>query len=317
MRPHFLKLALLLSLLSGACSSLTTLNAPGPTVSFPNETSTPIPIHTPTSTPAYTPLTLTDLQNAEYTLTDVVNGNPLTIRLSSGTYQRGNDPAQPDFMQVSVGDVVAFGDLNSDGIPDAAITLAVNFGGTGVFVFLAAVLNENGRPRHVASYFIDDRPIIEQLSIDQQKIHVGAVIHGPNDPGCCPAEPMALDLRLAPGGLTLIGVTSQTPEGQERRIRIESPSEGARVRGTLSVSGQVSIAPFENTLRYRLTTDQGTTLRNGNITVNATQPGAPASFAFTLDLGGLPPGSFYLELADISPADGRIQALTTVHLILE
>jgi hypothetical protein len=309
MRLAFSTLVLLLSLLLEACSPRFLPGESNPTLPPPSVTST--------SLPTYTPLTLVDLQNAEYTLTDMVNGNPLTIRLSSGIFQRGNDSTQPDFMQVRMGDAVAFGDLNGDGIPDAVITLAVNFGGTGVFVFLVAVLNENGLPRHVASHFVDDRPIIKQLIIDQQTIHVDTIVHGPDDPGCCPAEPISLDLRLTSGVLTLIGVTSQTPEGQERRILIESPVEGARVHGILSISGRVSIAPFENTLRYRLTTDQGTTLRNGSITINATRPGAPASFTFTLDLGGLPPGSFYLELADISPVDGRIQALTTVHLSLE
>ena len=48
-------------------------------------------------------------------------------------------------------DLVAFGDLDGDGIWDAAVVLEANGGGSGTFRSLEAVVNEDGAPVHVAS----------------------------------------------------------------------------------------------------------------------------------------------------------------------
>jgi len=51
----------------------------------------------------------------------------------------------------------ASGNANRDGMRDAAVTLAVNTGGTGHFVYVAVVLNENGVARPVDSVILGDR----------------------------------------------------------------------------------------------------------------------------------------------------------------
>ncbi|MCX8024515.1 MAG: Gmad2 immunoglobulin-like domain-containing protein [Thermanaerothrix sp.] len=286
-----------------------------PQVIPPTPTLVP-PTPTLTPTPTYAPLSAIDVLNAEYRLLDP-SGNLRTIRLSDGTYQSGNDPTQPDFWSVRLGEVMAFGDLNGDGLGDAAATIAANYGGTGVFVNLVALLNENGLPRHAASYFIDDRPILETLTLKEGTIHLVATIHGPNDPGCCPTQPVTRDLRLVNNNLMLIRATSQTPGGQERRIDLDEPTDNATLSTkTLNLRGRVTIAPFENTLRYRLTTAQGTTLLVGPLMVEAPDLGAAGTFETTLDLQNLPSGLYYLEIADLSAADGSILALTTVRLNL-
>lgn len=284
-----------------------------PALMTPSPTPPP-PTPTPTATPTFAPLTALDLLNAEYTLLDS-SGNPRIIRLRDGTYQMGSDPAGPDFWTVRLSEIMAFGDLNGDGLGDAVAAIAENYGGTGVFMFLVALINQNGLPHHIASYFIDDRPILDSLDIREGLIYLSATIHGPDDPGCCPTLPMTYTLRLAGNNLMLIRATSQTPSGQERRIDLDEPIDNAVISGeTLRVRGRVTIAPFENTLRYRLSTMQGSTWLVGPLRVDAPDLGAPGTFDETLPIGNLPADVYVLEIADLSAADGRILALATARL---
>jgi hypothetical protein len=74
--------------------------------------------------------------------------------------------------------------------------LASNAGGSGTFVHLAAVLNQNGQPQHVASVSLGDRVKIEAVKIEAGTITVNMVTHGPNDPLCCPTVKTANTFKL-------------------------------------------------------------------------------------------------------------------------
>lgn len=278
---------------------------PTPTVFvFPTETAVVLP-----------PLTSEIVKNMEYTLQDL-NGNNRAYRLTDGSFQSGADPASADFASVALGEQIVFGDLNGDGADDAAVTIAVNYGGTGVFVSVAAVVNENGKPRHAASWLIDDRPQINDLKVQNGTIFVDAVIHGPNDPGCCPAQPVTQTYRLTASGLTLVRATSKTPGGLDRVITIESPFDGSEVSGAVRIQGSVTIAPFENNLSYRIYNDQGNEVAAGPLMVSAPDLGAPGTFDAALDLSNFPMGPILLVIADFSAADGSVLAMDSVQLIV-
>ena len=85
-------------------------------------------------------------------------------------------------------EVYAFGDLNGDGVDDAAVILIENSGGSGNFRYLAAVINEGGAPVNVATQFIGDREQAQLISIDGNEITLDMVAHGPEDPMCCPTQ---------------------------------------------------------------------------------------------------------------------------------
>lgn len=95
----------------------------------------------------------------------------------------------------------AYGDLDGDGVEDAAVLLATNTGGSGVFVDLAAVCNHRGQPRDTARFFLGDRVKPERMTVVGQEIELALLIHGPDDPLCCPSERVVWRFRLVGGEL--------------------------------------------------------------------------------------------------------------------
>jgi hypothetical protein len=280
-------------------------------------TPTPTPYIYPTAvTPEVASLTVDQLKNMDYTITGFDAASHV-YPFVDGKFTRGADSSALDFADLRLLDFFAFGDLNEDGVQDAAVVIAENYGGTGVFVSVAAVLNENGQPRHAASYMIDDRPQVNTVEIRGGEIFLDAVVHSFNDPACCPEFAVTRTFRLIGGSLVLVNATSQTPGGQSRVITIDAPLDGAQATGSLLVSGSVTISPFEDNLSYRVYNEQGNELAAGPIMVTAPDLGAPGIFTVTLDLGAFPMGRLYIEISDLSAADGSVLALASVAVVVK
>lgn len=286
-----------------------------PLIIQPTLTSTPIP---PTSTPITPTLTVDQLRNATLTL---MGSDQLlrTVTLKDGLYQEGSDPAQPGYVSIFLGEKIAFGDLNADGLDDAAVTVAESYGGTGVFVSVVAVLNQDGQPNAVATALIDDRPLINDLSIKNSEIYVDATIHGVNDPGCCAALPSTRNYRLIENALVLSNFTTKTPDGAQRVITIDSPVNGSEISGPFVVKGSVTISPFENNLVYKIfLQDTPEPVAQAGFIISADGLGGPGSFELPLDFSAAGfKGSVRLEISDVSPADGSYLALNTLYFTLK
>lgn len=290
-------------------SSATPLMVPPtftPVVIVPTVTVTappPTPVNT---TPA---LTLEQLSAARF---DYVGQDGLThpVQFTDGKYQEGAEPTAPGFVSIVLGGNVAFGDLNADGAIDAAVVLAESYGGTGVFVSIAAFLNQDGQPLYVASYFVDDRAVVNTLSITENEVFIDSTVHGPNDPACCPSQATARTLRLWDNALALTHFTSTTPTGAERVITIESPGNGSEVEKIFSLKGSVTISPFENTLVYNVYIPGMTKpFTAGPLMVNAPDLGAPGTFElpFNFSAAGYT-GPVRITISDLSAADGSFLA---------
>ena len=142
----------------------------------------------PSAAPA---LTRNALRNAEYAANFP----------SYGTLQRDRIGAQ---------DPLAFGDLNGDGTDDAAVVLLLVDGNAG-HRYLAAVLNENGVPRHVASVFLGLNIGIDSVAIANGVVTLQTKQLGPNDPNCCPTKEVGVTLKLTDNAWQLL---AETPPGQ-------------------------------------------------------------------------------------------------------
>ncbi len=265
-------------------------------------TTIPLPV---TSTPRL--LTLETIRNLDYQLN--FSDKPRSVKLKNGIFQ-GEDRTD-----VRLFDQVLFKDLNDDGLDDAAVLIGENFGGTGTFVALVVLLNQNGQPVQFGAVLVDDRPKITSLEIEDGQIILEALVHGVGDPMCCPTMPVTRTYQLGSNGLVMVNQTSFTPGGAERVITIEQPLDNSQVSGSIQVKGTVSISPFENNLVFAIFNDQEEELMRGPFAVESDEIGGPGTFDNLIEIKTIPAGtSIRLELSELSLADGSLLAMDSVNL---
>jgi hypothetical protein len=282
------------------------------------EQTTPEPINELTSSPATSttvPDAVEEIRNAQYQLgaADTLQ----VVQLSDGNFEQGT-PGSDDFISIQVTDFVAIGDLNEDGTEEAAALVSENYSGTGVFVFLTVYSRVDGAWTFQSSAMVDDRPQLNELSIENNEIFLDAIIHGTDEPMCCPTLRTTRHYRFVDNLLDLVDYTTFTPDGQPRTITIESPPSGTDVFTSVPIKGQVAIAPFENNLVYRIYDLSGIELSAGTLTVSAPDLGAPGTFESLIPLGKVLSGAIIrLEVQDLSAADGSLLAMDSVELVVK
>jgi hypothetical protein len=145
-------------------------------------------------------LTEDALRNATYQHEFPKDGQ---AQLQDGTYAEAIEGSASK-IHIAMLDLVAFGDVNGDGIWDAVVVLEANGGGSGTFRSLEAVVNEDGAPVHVASALLGDRVQLEELTIADRYIKVQMVTHGRGDGMCCPTLRVVQLYQLTEDGLELL-----------------------------------------------------------------------------------------------------------------
>jgi heat shock protein HslJ len=118
---------------------------------------------------------------------------------------------------------IAFGDLDGDGVEDAAVILVTDPGGSGTFYDLAAIRNRNGKPEHVSTASLGDRAEIRAFSIETGQVIIEMVTHGPDDPMCCPTQIVRNTYALE--GDTLVQMASEVTGTVEETSEAEIPAE--------------------------------------------------------------------------------------------
>lgn len=276
----------------------------------PQPTASPIPA-SPTALPRY----VEEIRNSKYQL-----GLPDSlqiVRLTDGKFEQGN-PGSADFISVSVTDFVARGDLNGDEEDEVVALITENFGGTGTFVFLTVYSDVDGTLTFQTSKIVDDRPQLNVLSVEENEVFLDAVMHGSEDPMCCPTLKTTRHFRFVDGQLDMTDYTTFTPDGRPRTITITSPATGTVTYSSVQVRGNVAIAPFENNLVYRIYDVAGIELSSGAISVSAPDLGRPGTFDTIIPIGTVLSGAVIrIEVQDISAADGSLFAMDSVELVVQ
>jgi hypothetical protein len=141
------------------------------------------------------------LMNMTYALPDGPE-----VALDDGVYQERPMPDSATFIiNLHVEwELAGFGDLTNDGVEDAAVILMDQPGGSGVFVYLAAVVEEAGMPVNPSTILLGDRVRVERIEVGDGVIDLTVVTHGPEDPMCCPSERHVWGYALDDGTLELV-----------------------------------------------------------------------------------------------------------------
>lgn len=169
-------------------------------------------------------LTLDQLQNGVY-LVDVAPGGKVT--LVNGRFEAATGAGATQKITVTLAEQIASGDLNGDGRLDAAVILATNTGGTGVFKDLHVVLNRGDQAVDVAAMPLGDRVQIKALTIQDDMIVVDMITHGPKDALCCPTVEVVQTYRLQGEALVLLSIV-QKPSIRLEATAVVSPTGGTK-----------------------------------------------------------------------------------------
>jgi hypothetical protein len=300
-----------------ACGLLTTQPTPvSPTAepATPTPTTgagqleTPVLVETPPAeTPVSGSLSLEMLKNFTFHLEDF----NAQAALEQGVFS-------DDMLQVRLIEPVAFGDLNGDGQPDAAVILAIQSGGSGTFYDLIALLDQDGRPVQSGSAFVGDRQVVKNLEIAGGRLILDYLTQGLDDPLCCPSERRLRSYLLENGVLRLAGEqVLDSPEEEAtplpNAILIDQPATGDTLTSPQQVSGRVSQVPPEKKLAYYVTDFNATLLLEGEVPLEG-DPGGPGVFAFEFDLSPVPTGLIQVEVVD--SAGGALRGRSAVVLVV-
>ncbi len=265
--------------------------------------------------PTSVPKEITEVRNAPYQL-GAANSIE-TVPLTDGKFERGT-AGSDNYVSIVMTDLIAIGDLNGDGANEVATLVSENYGGSGVFVFLAVYANVNGKLSFQTSAMVDDRPKLTALSIEKGEIFLESVIHGSEDPMCCPTLRTTRHYRFADNLLSMTDYTTFTSDGNPHTILLDAPADKSEVFASVPVKGSITIAPFENSLTYRIYDVVGVELSAGAIPVTVSGVGAPATFNAVIQLGSVLSGAVIrLEVQDVSAKDGSLLAMDSVELVVK
>jgi beta-lactamase class A len=124
------------------------------------------------------PLTWQSLLNATY----ATSVTPRGAALRDGAFEAEAAPGSASKITVRLADIAAFGDLDGNLAPDAAVVLVGSGGGSGTFVDLATVRNEHGTAHPVATVLLGDRILVREVRIEDRQILVRLRVRGATDP---------------------------------------------------------------------------------------------------------------------------------------
>ena len=152
-----------------------------PKSSIPSNLSTPIPA----SGSGSAILSQSMLLNGKYRSPDWGE-----FQLKDGVYYRTppNSKESPESYTTHLQEPVFYGDINRDGLEDTLVILSTQNGGSGHFIELAALLNQNGSAYNVSTVYLGDRVVVEAGKVENDTIVLNMRVQGPNDGLCCPSQ---------------------------------------------------------------------------------------------------------------------------------
>lgn len=129
--------------------------------------------------------------NTSATSTKNINFDPLnftynlegeTVILVDGVSKSDIVPGSVEKLETTIFDNPAIGDLNGDRKNDSAVLLVQDSGGTGLFYYLVAVVNDVGVIKNTNSIFIGDRIDPVSIIINNDKVELSYIDRNTDEP---------------------------------------------------------------------------------------------------------------------------------------
>ena len=250
-------------------------------------------------------LTLEQLHNAEYRL-PLIGDEETPIRFVDGQalIQLGEGATERVHAGL-VDDMIAFGDLDDDGVADAVAVVYVNYGGTGTFIHLVAFLDRDGAPVQAGRVLLGDRARVESMAISSGEISANMLTHGPDDGLCCPSLNVTREFRLQAGRIASI-----------QSLVLDAPLPGQTVASGVELRGRTSTLPPSGSLTYLVYDARGGVIGMGRIPVSAGSVHSGA-FAEPIEFNSGAGGPGRIEVIDDHWTESSPLARTVVQVILE
>jgi hypothetical protein len=141
------------------------------------------------------------LPDARYLIDTTLAG---AAPMRSGLYEEAI-PISAGKNVVRLGTHAAYGDLDGDGVVDATVTLVAIPGGSGIFTYLAAVLDEHGAAKPLASVLLGDRISVTSITVAGGTVHAAWLDRAPGEPmSAVPRTPMRKAFAVRDGKLVAI-----------------------------------------------------------------------------------------------------------------
>lgn len=97
----------------------------------------------------------------------------------------------------------AYGDINGDGKEDAVVFLQSSTGGSGTYVTMAVVMNQNGKYKNTDCIDIGDCEDVNTIQIKPNKVTLDMLLHLSDEPHCCPDSPLTFTFNISGKGRIL------------------------------------------------------------------------------------------------------------------
>ena len=203
------------------------------------------------------------------------------------------------------------GDLDADGITDAAAITIEDPGGSGNFRYLHALLNEEGDLHDGDAVFLGDRIRVEGVSIHEGVITVALLDRPPGAPFAeAPSILVIRRFRLAGETLAELDSVGRADESfacddslpDAALVIVTSPAGGEEVANGFTVSG--CSRTFESNVQWRLLDRAGEVLASGFAMGGGVDGPAPFVFAVAYEAAERQLGHLEVFEEDVSDGEG-------------
>ena len=121
------------------------------------------------------------------------------------------------------------GDIDGDGVDEAAVVMWESGGGSGAFYFLCIVKKRKGKPACIATSenTFGDRIEVDSVKVTRGKVVMKGLISDDNDASCCPMRPGRITCTMVRGKKNMkVKVEKLKPLTPSERAEVEKRYHG-------------------------------------------------------------------------------------------